>query len=534
MSDQDVIFVGGGHNGLVAATRLAKAGLKTLLLERRPVVGGAAITDELHPGFRVSTLAHAAQPAPAVLEELQLARHGLELIDPDPYLFAPLPDGRSLVLGRDIASSVASIAQFSQRDANNYAEFRATIGRIASFASGLLESPPPEIEQTTRTDLWPLLKMGGRFRRVGKKDAYRLLRWLPMSAADFVSEYFESEPLRAAIAAPGIFGTALGPRSAGSTAVVLLQVATGVGPPKLVRGGLGALSSALASAAAAAGVSLRTGAEVARINVLNGRAEGVTLTSGEQLRGRIVVSNADPRRTLLGLLDPIHLDPGFLTRIRSYRCVGNVAKLNLALSDLPRFAAGNVRTLSGRIHIGPDLDYLERAFDASKYGAFSPRPCLDITIPSLSDPALAPPGAHVMSINATYAPYHLRGTDWAAAAPAFAEAVIDTIGAYAPDIRRLIVHRQIITPMDLESQYGLTGGHIFHGELSLDQLFTMRPLLGWARYRTPIGGLFLCGAGTHPGYGVSGLSGLNASREILREERGPSYAKLWPNHSIAT
>ena len=247
------------------------------------------------------------------------------------------------------------------------------------------------------------------------------------------------------------------------------------------------------------------------------------LTSGEELRATTVVSNADPRRTLLGMVDPVELEPGFLARIRSYRSAGNVAKINLALRELPRFTAlpssGDARALAGCIHIGPDLEYLERAFDASKYGTFSPRPYLDVAIPSISDPTLAPAGAHVMSINAQFAPYRLRGTDWTAAGPLLADAVIDTLSQYAPNLRSLIIHRQVITPVDLESAYGLTGGHIFHGELALDQLFTMRPLLGWARYRMPIAGLYLCGAGTHPGYGVSGLSGLNASREILKDVR---------------
>ena len=517
MSAYDVIFVGAGHNGLVAASRVARAGLKTLVLERRPSVGGAAITEELHPGFRVSTLAHTAQLAPSVSDDLRLADHGLQLIEPDPYLFAPRPDGRSLILGRDIAASAASIAQFSDRDSQNYFEFRATLGRVAAFVAPLLENPPPEIEQTSLADLWSLLNIGNRFRGLGKKDAYRLLRWAPMSVADFTSEWFESEPLRAAVAGPGIFGSALGPRSAGSTAVLILRAATAGGAPKFVRGGMGALTASRAAAARAAGAEIRTGVEVARIDVRDGAVEGVTLESTEQLRTRCVVSNADPRRTLLGLLDPSALAPALLQRIRSYRCVGHVAKINLALKGLPTFASGEAPALAGRIHVGPDLDYLERAFDASKYGAYSPHPYLDITIPSLSDDTLAPAGAHVMSINATFAPFRLRGTDWKAASAAFADAVVDTLAQYAPDIKRLILHQQVITPADLESEYGLTGGHIFHGELSLDQLFTMRPLLGWARYRTPIGGLYLCGAGTHPGYGVSGLSGLNASREILKD-----------------
>jgi phytoene dehydrogenase-like protein len=515
----DVIFVGGGHNGLAAATMLARRGVKTLVLEARPIVGGAAITEVLHPGFRISSLAHAAQPAAALMTELRLGDHGLELIEPDPYLFAPLADGRRLLLSRDVAASASSIAAFSADDALRYPEFCATLDRIRAFMNGVMASTPPDIEQPSYADIWSMLMMGRRFRGLGKKDAYRLLRWAPMSAADFVSEWFESEPLRAAIAAGGIFGTALGPRSAGSAAVLLLRMGIGDGRQRIVRGGLGSLTSALASAARAAGAEIRTNAEVRRIHVKDGRATGVTLASGEDLEAKAVVSNADPRRTLLGLVDPVELEPGFLQRVRNYRASGTVAKINLALSALPSFTAmpGDVRALGGFIHIGPALDYLERAFDASKYGAWSPRPYLDVTIPSVTDPALAPAGAHVMSITAQYAPYRLRFADWTDAGGRFADAVIDTLAEYAPDLKSLILHRQVITPVDLESKYGLTGGHIFHGELALDQLFTMRPLLGWARYRTPIGGLYMCGAGTHPGYGVSGLSGLNAAREILKD-----------------
>ena len=517
----DVIFVGAGHNGLVAACLLAKAGLRTLVLERRPIVGGAAVTEEICPGFRCSTLAHTAQPAASVMNELRLAEHGLELLDPDPWLVAPCPDGRSLVIGRDQAATASSIAQFSEPDARAYPEFCATLTRVTRFIAESMASTPPDIDQPARADLWALLKIGRRFRGLGKKDAYRLLRWLAMPAADFVSEWFQSEPLRSVTAAAGIFGTAFGPRSPGSAAVLLHQRAVGDGIPRFVRGGMGAFTSALASAARAAGVDIRTSADVACVDVRDGHANGVSLQDGKTLRTKAVVSNADPRRTLLGLIDPVQLEPAFLGRVRSYRCVGTVAKINLALSGLPTFTAlqgsNDIRLLSGRIHIGPDLDYLERAFDASKYGKWSPRPYLDVTIPSLTDPQLAPPGRHVMSICAQFAPYHLRGTDWNAAGPAFADAVIDTLSEYAPDIRRLIVHRQTITPSDLEATYGLTGGHIFHGELALDQLFATRPLLGWARYGTPIRGLYLCGSGTHPGYGLSGLSGFNAAREILKD-----------------
>ena len=515
----DVILVGGGHNGLAAATVLARRGLKTLVLEARPVVGGAAITEELHPGFKVSTLAHAAQPAAGLLNDLRLADHGLELIDPDPYLFAPLPDGRSVSIGRDVETTARSIAAFSTRDAGRYPEFCATLERIRSFVGELMSNTAPAIEEPSTADLWSMLTTGLRFRALGKTDAYRLLRWAPMSVADFVSEWFESEPLRAAIAAGGILGTSLGPRSAGSAAVLLMRLGAGDGRPRLVRGGLGSLTSALASAARAAGAEIRTHADVRRVDVSDGRATGVTLTSGEVLQSKAVVSNADPRRTLLGLVDPVELEPRFLARVRNYRAAGTVAKINLALRELPAFTAcaNDPRALQGLIHIGPELDYLERAFDVSKYGAWSPRPYLEVTIPSLTDPTLAPAGAHVMSITAQYAPYRLRSADWTDAGERFADAVIDTLAGYAPNVKASILHRQVITPVELESRYGLTGGHIFHGELALDQLFAMRPLLGWARYRTPISGLYLCGAGTHPGYGVCGLSGLNAAREILKD-----------------
>lgn len=512
----DVIVVGGGHNGLATAAVLARRGIKVLVAEGRDMVGGAAITDELHPGFKVPTLAHAAQPAASLLTELRLAEHGLELIDPDPYLFAPLPDGRSLVVSRDADATAQSIAAFSADDAKRYPEFCATLSRIRSFAADVMESSPPDIENPSNADLWSMLMMGRQFRGLGKKDAYRLLRWVPMSAADFVSEWFGSEPLRAATAAGGVFGTALGPRSAGSAAVLLMRASTGDGRQRLVRGGPGSLTAALASAARAAGAEIQLNAEVRRINVKNGRATGVTLASGEQLASRVVVSNADPRRTLIGMLDPLELDPGFISKIRNYRSAGTLAKINLALSALPKFAA-DARTLSGFIHIGPDLDYIERAYDASKYGEWSRSPYLQISIPSLSDPTMAPPGGHVMSINAQYAPYNLRSGAWASSAAVFADGVIDTLARYAPDVKSLILHRQVITPRDLEMKYGLTGGHIFHGELALDQLFTMRPLLGWAKYRTPVAGLYLCGSGTHPGYGVSGLSGLNAAREVLKD-----------------
>ncbi|MGH9196293.1 MAG: phytoene desaturase family protein, partial [Acidimicrobiia bacterium] len=350
--------------------------------------------------------------------------------------------------------------------------------------------------------------------------------------ADLVSEWFESGLLKAVTASEGIFGTFLGPRSGGTGAVLLMRTAgkstIGNGSGLFVRGGLGALTQSLARAASACGADVRTGAEVDAIDVQQGVVRGIHLTSGEMIPARTVVSNLDPKHTLLQLIDPAHLNPDFLTKIRNYRCHGATAKVNLALGGLPTFSALKSRgwpeeegsisdVLSGRIHIGPDVDYLERAFDAAKYGDFSTEPYLDVTIPSISYSSLAPTGRHVMSICAQYAPYHLKTGDWATLRDKLGDAVVKTLASYAPDLTDLIIEREVITPLDLERIYGLTGGHIYHGEPSLDQLFTMRPILDWARYRTPIQGLYLCGSGTHPGIGLTGACGRNASREILKD-----------------
>jgi phytoene dehydrogenase-like protein len=342
-----------------------------------------------------------------------------------------------------------------------------------------------------------------------------------MAVADLVAEYFETELLRATIAARGIFGTFLGPWSAGSSLVLLMRAAADAHPAGLacfVEGGAGALTQAMASAARQAGAEIRTNADVIEISVGNGVASGVVLSNGEEINAKTIISNADPKRTLLKLVDPIHLSPDFVTKLQHYRMPGTVAKVNLALSALPNFTGinGNADALRGRIHIGPEIDYLERAFDDSKYGNFSKQPYLEAAIPSLTDPSLAPAGKHVMSIYTQYAPFKLKNSDWETERVALGDTVVKTLAQYAPNLPELILTHQIITPQDLEDTYGLTGGHIFHGELALDQFFTMRPLLDWARYRTPIQNLFLCGSGTHPGSGLTGGSGANAAREILK------------------
>ena len=527
---RDIVIIGAGHNGLVTAFYLARAGFKPLVLERRAVVGGAAITDEFHPGFRCSTLAHSCGPLCAeVLRDMQLERLGLEMIRPEPSLFAPAPDGRALLLYSDPAKSAQQIARFSSKDAEKYVEFHRALAQIASVLGRMLSITPPSLDRPSANDLWKLFTAGRRLRRLGKKQMLRLLRWAPMAVADLVGEWFETELLRAIVAARGVFGTAMGPRSAGTSAVLLLRAAAdgdAAGTAAFPRGGMGALTQALAAAASRARAEIRTSAEVAQILVKGGEVKGVVLAGGEEIPAKTVISNADPRRTFLRLVDPVHLDPDFLVKMQHYRCLGTLAKVNLALAGLPSFTAlkggltndGEARSaLAGRIHIGPEVDYLERAFDDSKYGEFSRQPYLDATIPSISDPSLAPAGRHVMSIYVQYAPYRLAKCDWQSQRDALGGAVVNTLAGYAPNLPDLILHRQVITPQDLEETYGLTGGHIFHGELALDQLFTMRPLLGWARYRTPVRGLYLCGSGTHPGLGLTGASGRNAARAILRD-----------------
>jgi phytoene dehydrogenase-like protein len=523
MSGPRIVVIGGGHNGLTTAFYLAKAGFSPLVMERRAIVGGAAVTEDLAPGFRCPTLAHAIGPLrPSVVRDMRLAARGVEIINPDPRLVALSPDGRALVFSSDIGRTVNAIRPFSEPDAEKYAEFCAVLDRLGRFLGDLLEVTPPSLDGPAPGELWDLLKTGRRFRALGRQDAFRLLRWMPMAAADLVAEWFTTDLLQAAVAARGIFGVAQGPWSAGTGAVLLLNAAVDPAPggsSVMVKGGPGMLTRAMADAAMQAGAEIRTDAGVARVRIRDGRANGVVLDDGTELDARAVVSNADPRRTLLGLVDPIELDPAFLTRVRNYRCPGRSAKVNLALSALPSFkGVANPSDLKGRLHIGPGIDYLERAFDASKYGQISPEPYLDITFPTLHDPSLAPSGGHVMSIYVQFAPYTLSGNrSWTDAAGELSRTVLRTISQYAPDLESLIVHRQILSPRDLETEYGLTGGHMLHGEPSLDQLFTMRPILGWAQYRTPIQNLYLCGAGTHPGGGVTAGSGANASREIIKD-----------------
>jgi phytoene dehydrogenase-like protein len=521
---RDVVIIGAGHNGLITAFYLAKAGLKPLVLERRPQVGGCAITEEFHPGFRCSKLAHATGPVrPEIVSDMNLASHGLKTYEPDVRVLSLTPDGNHLALYSDTGRTQQEIAKHSTKEAANYSELQKALVHISAVIDQLLHMTPPDIDAPASSNVFDLLKTGRKIRGLDEKDFYRLFRWMPMAAADLVAEWFDTELLRATIAAQGIFGTSLGPWSAGSGAALLLRVASDGNPgggATYVMGGTGALTTAMAIASQAAGVEIRMNVDVVQIKVKDRVAAGVVLDNGDEIDARAVISSADPKRTLLGFVEPQHLAPSFLQRLQNYRMHGTVAKVNLALNGLPSFRGvdGNAALLGGgRIQVSPEIDYVERAFDSSKYGEFSQHPYLEATIPTLHDPSLAPAGKHVLSIYMQYAPYKLRNGDWDSQRDALGDVVVNTLAQYAPDLPSKIEAREVITPKDLEQTYGLTGGHIFHGELALDQLFTMRPLLDWAQYRTPIKSLYLCGSGTHPGNGLTGGSGANAAREIVKE-----------------
>lgn len=528
---QKVVLIGGGHNALITAFYLAKGGFKPLVLERREVVGGGAVTEEFHPGFKASTLAHTLGPLRAdIAKDMALDKFNLQIFRPDPRMFAPAPDGHGLLFYDDAAKTAGAISHLSAKDAAKYVEFAKELEKVSEVFAQIAAITPPAIDKPSPEDLWNLLKAGRKVRGLGKRGMLNLLRWGPMAVADFVAEFFDTELLRAAVAARGIFGANLGPWSAGSTAVLLLRAAADshpVGSAAFPRGGLGGFSGALAEAATKAGAEIRTNAEVVRIQTKGGTVFGVALSTGEEIRCDAVVSGVDPKRTFFELLEPATLDPVFAMRMKNFRTLGGVAKVHLALGDLPAFPSlanavapdGFHEALSGRIHIGHEIDYLEKAFDASKYGEISSAPYLDVTIPTLLDPSLAPAGKHVLSAHVQFAPYQLKEGNWRTRRGELAKIVITTLETYAPNFANLVEATHVITPEDLEKTYGYTGGHIFHGELALDQLFTMRPVLDWARYQTPVRGLFLCGNGTHPGNGLTGACGANAVKEIIHELR---------------
>jgi phytoene dehydrogenase-like protein len=518
----DAIIIGAGHNGLVASAYLAKAGKKVLVLERRHLVGGIAATEEVFPGFKFSTCAHLADSfSREIIADLDLKKHGLEILPLDPLLFAPTLTANPLVISRDGSKTAEEIGRFSKADAVKFNSFCTLIKKLSSFLGALNGLSLPDGANAGRVNLPELVKLGWKFHRLGDKEMYEFLRILPMSMADLLNEWFESDLLKAALAGASVLTSFVGPRQQGTAFNFLyhqLGASNGaLGAAGFVRGGIGRLPQAIARAAESFGAKIQTGAEVTRIRTKNGSANGVVLQGGEEISGTAIISGVDIKKTFLQLVEPTYLDPEFLLQVKNIRSRGTVAKINFALDRLPpfRIAQGKSTNLGGIIQIGPSLDYLERASDDAKYGRFSKQPFLEITVPSLTDPSLAPSDKHVMSVWMQYAPYHLREGSWDAEREALGDTVVKVIEEYASGFKDLILHRQVLTPLDLERTFGLTEGCIYHAEMSLDQIFFMRPVPGWTRYSTPIENLYLCGSGTHPGGGITGLPGCYAAKRIL-------------------
>ena len=501
--------------------RSARAGRRVLVLERRDLVGGAAVTEEVFRGFRFSVCSYVVSLLrPEIIRELDLPGHGLEILPLD-GTFTPMPDGNSLWRTSDHSATRREIARHSSRDAEAYDEYGHAMVRMARFVKPILAMTPPDPMTRRPREGLRLASLVRRFRALADEDRRTFVQLMTMSAADFLDRWFETDVLKATMAASGIIGTFLGVRSPG-TAYVLLHHYMGEidgsfrswGLPK---GGTGAISNAIAGAARGAGAEIRTGAPVEKIRTRNGRATGVALRTGEELDADLVLSSVDPRLTFFTLVGREALPADFVEELQQYRFRGSSGKVNLALDALPDFSCrpGPGAHLRGALSISPGVDYLERAYDQAKYGEFSTRPYIDVVIPSLVDPSVAPPGKHVLSCFVQYAPYRLARGSWDDQREAFGDTVVDTLAEYAPNIRAIILHRQVLTPLDLEREFGLTEGNIFQGELSLEQLFFLRPAPGWARYETPVRNLWLCGSGAHPGGGVMGAPGRNAARRIL-------------------
>jgi len=513
--DFDCIVIGAGHNGLVCANYLARGGRRVLVLEAAAAVGGAAITREFAPGFRVSAAAHLLHSLPqAMAQELALERHGLRLAAEDLPTIALSPDGAPLLL------TAAGLSARAPADRAHYEAMSARLQRFAQALAPALSAAPPRLGTTARADQLALLRLGWQIRRLGRRDMRELLRIGGMCVYDLLQENLSSPLLQGALGFDAVLGSNFGPRAPGSVFTWLYRLAAaahaGRSLPALPQGGLGALSDALAGAARSAGVTIRTASPVRRIRIENDRVTGVLLESGESIGATQVVSNADPKTTFLGLLGAEHLDTGFVRRVSHLRTAGLAAKVHLALERLPAFRGLEAAELGGRLLIAPSLDYIERAFNHSKYGEYSAAPGIEISIPTVSDPQLAPGGAHVLSAVIQYVPYQVQG-GWQQARESLLDRVVDCMEEYAPGLRRLIVGAEVLTPLDIEQQFRIAGGHWHHGELALDQFLMVRPVPGAAQYATPMTGLYLCGAGSHPGGGVMGTAGRNAARRVLAE-----------------
>ncbi len=515
----DVIVIGGGHNGLVAAGYLARAGRRVVVLERRPILGGATATEEIHPGFRVPTgAALCGLLRPEIVRDLNLARHGFQQLPLDPTITAVGEDGKVLRLWRDVAKSQQEIAKHSKGDAEAFARFHAFMVNLATVADPLMVRTPPKVTSMSRGEQLYLLRRANRLRKMGRDVMSRALRMPMMSLRGFLNEWFETDLLRATLAADALIGRWGGPWSPGTAFGLLHQYLPQVhgGSWGLIRGGTGSLADALAASAKAAGATIRTEAPVARIVLENGRAMGVELSSGEKISARVVVSSADAKQTFLKMIDTTEMERDFLHKVRGMRTEGALAKVNLALKTLPS-TKGEDGGPAARIRYAPSLEFLERAYDDAKYGRASAQPFVDITIPTVVDPSLAPSGNHVMSVLVQYAPYHLRQGSWPTEREKLTDRVLDRLENLMPGVRNAILAQEVLTPVELEERFALTGGHMYHGEMTLEQQLFLRPVPGWSQYRTPIQGLYLCGASTHPGGGISGAPAYNAAREILKD-----------------
>jgi phytoene dehydrogenase-like protein len=522
-SQYDAIVIGAGHNGLVTACYLARAGLRVLVLERRHIVGGACVTEETFPGYKVSTAAYVNSLFHTpIVRDLNLAGYGYEVLARDPSSFTPFPDGRSLMLGPDAELTRNEIAKFSARDAERYPQYEAMLERVAAVVEPTLTMTPPDLLQPHAGDLRTLLSLTRSFRRLGDR-AGEAVEILTGAARPILDRWFESEELKGTLATDAVIGAMASPSMPGTAYVLFHHVMGEAGGKRgvwgYVRGGMGGLTQALAAAARDLGADVRCDAEVERILVGDGRALGVALTTGDEYQAPIVASNADARVTFLHLLDRGALPEAFVADVERISYASASLKINVALAELPSFRAQPGTEPGpqhrGTIHICPDQDYIERAFDDAKYGRPSEQPVLECTIPSVVDPTVAPPGRHLMSMFVQYAPYELRDGTWDDQREAFADRCFDVLDEYAPNFKSSVLDRQVLTPLDLERVFNLTGGNIFQGAMTPGQLFAFRPVPGYARYRTPIDGLYMCGAAAHPGGGVMGTPGLNAAREIL-------------------
>jgi phytoene dehydrogenase-like protein len=517
----DAIIIGAGHNGLVCAAYLARAGKRVLVLEQRERIGGAAVSEQVFPGFTFSVYSYVVSLLrPEIIRDLDLPRHGLHVL-PLESTVTPLANGDYLAQWNDHDQNRRELARHSLRDAEAYDEFGRLMHLMSRAIKPILGMLPPDPASLAPRELIGLGRLGKYFRGLGAEKFHALHKLLTMSSADYLDEWFETGALKATKSASGIIGALLGPRSPGSAYVLLhhyMGELDGVFRAwGFAKGGNGSVSTAIAAAAQAFGATIRTNSPVAQVLMKNGRATGVVLGDGEEIRAPITISGADPRRTFMQLVGEQHLPNELVEGIRRFRFRGTSAKVNLALAEAPNFTCmpGIGAHLRGAISISPSVDYLEQAYDDAKYGEFSRRPYMDIILPSMIDPGMAPPGQHVMSIFAQYAPYNLNGGWTDAKREAFGDTVIDTLAEYAPNIKSAILHRQVVTPVDIERMVGLTEGNIFQGELSLQQMFFLRPVPAWAKYATPIHGLYQCGSGTHPGGGVMGASGRNAALTVL-------------------